>query len=60
VRTDFGLNAIYGGPDNRQMPNSQSAEEVAQVIADTIESRASDVYTLPGGKDMVIRYYQNL
>ena len=29
VRTDFGLNAIHGGPDSRSFPESQSAEEVA-------------------------------
>jgi short-subunit dehydrogenase len=60
VRTDFGLSAMHGGPDNRKMPNSQSAEEVAAVIAETIESRAADVYTLPGAKEMVLRYYQEL
>jgi NADP-dependent 3-hydroxy acid dehydrogenase YdfG len=43
VRTDFGLNAIHGGPDSRQMPDSQSAEEVAAVIAGVIESRQPDV-----------------
>jgi short-subunit dehydrogenase len=61
VRTDFGLNAMHaGGPDNRTLPNSQSAEEVADVIARTIDSRAADVYTLPMGKEMVVRYYQEL
>src|SRR5262249_28272640 len=34
VRTEFGLNAVHGGPDSRQLPDSQSAEEVARVIAD--------------------------
>ncbi len=32
VRTDFGLNALHGGMDSRQFPQSQSAEEVAAVI----------------------------
>src|SRR5262245_52718607 len=27
VRTEFGLNALHGGPDSRTLPNSQSAEE---------------------------------
>src|SRR3954468_13053536 len=34
VRTDFGLNAIHGGPDSRAFPESQSAGEVAAVIAE--------------------------
>jgi NAD(P)-dependent dehydrogenase (short-subunit alcohol dehydrogenase family) len=57
VRTDFGLNAVYGGPDSRQLPGSQSAEEVAEVIAEVIESRAPDVYTRPGSRDQVAAYY---
>lgn len=60
VRTDFGLNAMYGGPDNRTLPNSQSAEEVAAVIADVIENRQADVYTLPGAREMVLKYYSDL
>jgi NADP-dependent 3-hydroxy acid dehydrogenase YdfG len=31
VRTDFGLNAVHGGPDSRTFPESQSAVEVAEV-----------------------------
>ena len=50
VRTDFGLNAMHGGPDSRQFPGSQSAEEVAAVIARVIATRAPDVYTLPGAR----------
>ena len=45
VRTDFGVNALHGGPDSRVLPDSQSAEEVATVIADVIESRVPDAYT---------------
>ena len=29
VRTEFGVNAIHGGHDSRQFPDSQSAQEVA-------------------------------
>ncbi len=47
VRTEFGGNALHGGPDSRALPFSQSAEEVAEVIARTIETRASDVDTRP-------------
>ena len=60
VRTDFGLNARHGGPDSRQLGNSQSAEEVAEVIADVIESRRPDVYTRPGSRDMVAGYYSSV
>lgn len=57
VRTDFGLNAMHGGPDSRQLPFSQSAEEVAEVIANVIETRRNDVYTREGSRDRVIEYY---
>lgn len=60
VRTEFGLNAVHGGPDSRQLPGSQNAEEVADVIAETIESRAPDVYTRPGSRDHVAAYYASI
>lgn len=60
VRTGFGLNARHGGPDSRRLPHSQSAEEVAAVIADVIESRKADVYTREGAHDLVIGYYTAL
>jgi len=60
VRTDFGLNALHGGPDSRQLPFSQSAEEVAAVIASVIESREPDVYTRAGLRERVIDYYAGL
>jgi NADP-dependent 3-hydroxy acid dehydrogenase YdfG len=60
VRTDFGLNAVHGGPDSRQFPESQSAEEVAAVIADVIDSRAPDVYTRKGAQARVAAYYANV
>ena len=43
VRTEFGANAMHGGPDSRSLPFSQSAEEVAEVIANVIEFRRNDV-----------------
>ena len=58
VRTNFGLNAMHGGPDSRSFPDSQSAEEVALVMADVIESRAPDVYTRKGAHDIVVGYYE--
>lgn len=60
VRTDFGLNARHGGPDSRQLPGSQSAEDVAVVIAGVIESRAPDVYTRTGARETVVGYFAGL
>jgi NADP-dependent 3-hydroxy acid dehydrogenase YdfG len=60
VRTEFGVNARYGGPDSRQLPQSQSADEVAEVIADVIVSRHPDVYTRTGARDLVVGYYASL
>jgi NADP-dependent 3-hydroxy acid dehydrogenase YdfG len=58
VRTDFGLNAIHGGPDSRQLPSSQSAEDVAEVIAWVIRSRVPDAYTRRGARERVLQYFQ--
>jgi NADP-dependent 3-hydroxy acid dehydrogenase YdfG len=60
VRTDFGLNAVHGGPDSHQLPGSQSAEEVAGVIADVIAEPRPDVYTRPDGRERVVGYYASL
>ena len=60
VRTEFGVNARHGGPDSRSLPNSQSAEEVAAVIAGVIESRLPDVYTMPGAQARIAGYYASL
>jgi short-subunit dehydrogenase len=57
VATEFGLNAVHGGVDSRTIPGSQSAQEVAAVIADVIETRRADVYTRAGAREAVARYY---
>jgi NADP-dependent 3-hydroxy acid dehydrogenase YdfG len=57
VATDFGKNALYGGPDSRSLPGVQSVEEVAEVIAGAIESRRNDTYTNPHSHEQVIKYY---
>ncbi|MCA9593778.1 MAG: SDR family oxidoreductase [Myxococcales bacterium] len=57
VATEFGLSARHGGFDSRTLPGAQSAEEVAAVIADTIETRRADVYTRPGAQQMVASYF---
>jgi len=60
VATDFGRNARHGGPDSRTFLESQSAEEVAAVIAGVIESRRPDVYTRQGAHRRIVGYYETL
>jgi NADP-dependent 3-hydroxy acid dehydrogenase YdfG len=60
VRTDFGVSALHGGPDSRQFPESQSAEEVAEVIADVIEAPRPDIYTRAGQRDRILGYLQSM
>jgi len=57
VATEFGVHARHGGIDSRQMPGAQTAQEVAQVIADVIERPRADVYTRPGAQQMAVAYY---
>jgi hypothetical protein len=57
VRTEFGANARHGGPDSRQFPDAQDADEVAAVIAGVIESRRPDVYTRAGARQRIADYY---
>jgi short-subunit dehydrogenase len=58
VRTDFGLNALHGGADSRQLPYSQAADEVAEVIAWVVKSRVPDAYTRKGARERVLQYFQ--
>jgi len=60
VSTDFGLNARHGGPDSRSLPNTQTAEEVAAVIAGVIETRRPDVYTRSGARERIAAYYASV
>jgi NADP-dependent 3-hydroxy acid dehydrogenase YdfG len=60
VRTSFGANAVHGGPDSHSMPNSQSPEEIAAVIADVIRTRKPDVYTRAGARSRVMDYYASV
>jgi NADP-dependent 3-hydroxy acid dehydrogenase YdfG len=60
VRTEFGVNAVHGGPDSRSLPDSQSAEEVAGVIADLIASPRPDIYTRAGARQRVVDYFSGL
>lgn len=59
VRTDFGLNALHGGIDSRELPYSQSAEEVAEVIAWVVETRVADAYTREGARERVLGYFSS-
>jgi NADP-dependent 3-hydroxy acid dehydrogenase YdfG len=60
VRTDFGLNALHGGMDSRQLPNSQDADEVAAVIVWAIRTGKPDVYTRAGAKQAVVDYFTRI
>ena len=60
VRTEFGLNARHGGPDSRSLPESQSAEEVADVIAKVVQDRRADVYSRPGMEGWVAKHYTGI
>jgi NAD(P)-dependent dehydrogenase (short-subunit alcohol dehydrogenase family) len=57
VATEFGVRALHGGPDSRQLPNAQSPEAVAAVIASVIEDPRADVYTFPGAQKLVAGYF---
>ena len=57
VATEFGVNALHGGMDSRQLPGAQPVAEVATVIADALERPRADVYTRPQLRDLLIRYY---
>jgi NADP-dependent 3-hydroxy acid dehydrogenase YdfG len=61
VTTDFGLNALGGGPDSRSFPGGQSPEDVATIIADAIEQRrGGDVYTRPEADERVVGHIRSL
>lgn len=60
VYTDFGLRAKHGGVDSRSIPQGQTAEDVASVIAGVIASRKPDVYTRQGARQMVLDYFSAL
>jgi NADP-dependent 3-hydroxy acid dehydrogenase YdfG len=60
VFTDFGKNALHGGPDSRSLPGGQDVGEVAKVIADSVDSRVPDVYTRPGSRAMIAKWYADV
>ena len=60
VWTNFGRNALHGGPDSRELPDGQTPEDVAAVIAAVIDSRQPDVYTRAGAHERVVGYYASI
>jgi short-subunit dehydrogenase len=60
VATDFGNNAIGGGPDSRSIPSAQPVEETARVIADGLFSGPVDLYTRPAYFERVLEYLRRL
>ena len=60
VDTDFGANAMHGGPPSSSLPNAQDVGEVGEVMAWAIEQQRTDVYTRPGSKAWISGFYQNL
>ena len=59
VATEFGLNALGGGPDSRKMPMAQPVDAVARVIVDVIEKPRAEVYSNPGFTAEVERYVRD-
>jgi len=57
VSTEFGVNALHGGVDNRKLPNAQPVEEVAQVMADVVLHPRGEVYTRLQMRDLAARYF---
>ncbi|HEY2406990.1 MAG TPA: SDR family NAD(P)-dependent oxidoreductase [Polyangiaceae bacterium] len=57
VTTDFGLNALHGGVDNKQLPGAQSVDEVVDVLVRVIDKPEADVYTRDGARQLVADYY---
>jgi len=57
VATEFGTLALHGGVDSRRLPNAQPVAAVAEVIVGVIAEPRADVYTFPGAREMVARYF---
>jgi NADP-dependent 3-hydroxy acid dehydrogenase YdfG len=57
VATEFGVNARGGGIDSRRIPGAQTADEVAEVLLEVVRHPRADVYTRPGMRESVVRYF---
>jgi short-subunit dehydrogenase len=63
VATEFGAKALGGRfqpPPGFTLPPSQTAEEVAAVIANLIEHPVAEVYTNPAQAKVAQQYYQDV
>lgn len=60
VATDFGNNALGGGPDSRSLPGAQPVEEVARIIADGLFEGPLDLYTRPEALEVVLGHLRRL
>jgi short-subunit dehydrogenase len=60
VATEFGNNALGGGPDSRALPGAQSVEDATKVIVDVIEHPRPEAYTNPATHAEVERYYRDV
>ena len=63
VYTEFGVNALHGGLDSRELRGSgvgQEEDEVAEVIMATLKSKEIDVYSKAGYKAQVMGYLDAL
>jgi NADP-dependent 3-hydroxy acid dehydrogenase YdfG len=56
VQTEFGLNSVGGGVDNRRLPNSQPVDAAAKAIVDVIEEPKPEVCTSPFIAEVLARY----
>lgn len=56
VATDFGRNALGGGPDSRTFPGAQSVEDAAAAIAEVIEHPRAEAYTSAFIAETIERY----
>jgi NADP-dependent 3-hydroxy acid dehydrogenase YdfG len=57
VSTEFGVHARGGGVDSRLLPGAQPVGEVAEVLLDVVRRPRADVYTRPGMRETVVRYF---
>jgi NADP-dependent 3-hydroxy acid dehydrogenase YdfG len=57
VATEFGVNALGGGVDSRELPGAQPVEEAASVLLDVIERPRPEVYSRPEYQRLVAAYY---
>jgi NADP-dependent 3-hydroxy acid dehydrogenase YdfG len=60
VATDFGANAVFGGPDSRTLPGAQSVDDVARIVADGMRGGPVDVYTRGDGLESVLTHLRGL